>query len=405
MALDTGAVSLPGRRVQLEVTTSDAGIAADVLCLTNDPAFQPSGLGMAPTGGLSTPTGLRQLEFTLADADRFAFSIAQLKFAWAPASAPQGVTRYQVYRGDRPDFPVGPEHLLGSTTEPVYYDFDLASGARLYYRVQAMDAWGNLSAASPALAVQAQAPTVRPDFAFHRQHDESSLDTYLQFDARKTAAATGAVRRWLWDFGDGTTGAGEQVSHRYVQPGLYQVTLRVETDLGAGGRLDKKVQVNPVWVEKARGGGGLWLEAEEHCREGGGASRLLKGRVNASGPVVSYWEKDLGHWLEWEIQVETAGSYAIALRYATASDMSLRDCLINGMAPSADWEKLKFPGTGGYSSQTDNWSWRLLQGKDQSLLTCELAAGVNTLKMVNRGGGMALDAILLVPSAMLKTVP
>ncbi|HPY90978.1 MAG TPA: fibronectin type III domain-containing protein, partial [Lentisphaeria bacterium] len=50
VALDAGAVSLPSRRTQLELTTVDAGVAIDVLCLTNDPGFRPVGLGRAPVG-------------------------------------------------------------------------------------------------------------------------------------------------------------------------------------------------------------------------------------------------------------------------------------------------------------------------------------------------------------------
>ncbi len=328
-----------------------------------------------------------------------------MRIAWPAATAPQGVTRYQVYRGETADFPAAPEHLLGSAAEPVYYDFDLEAGSQLYYRVQAMDAWGNVSAPSAALPVQAKAPTVRAEFVFHRRPDDDSLETPIEFDASGSRAAPGEIRQWRWDFGDGSTGEGAQISHRYVQPGQYQVTLRLETDLGAGGRLSKLVHINPTWVEKARGRGGLWLEAEDRSREGDGTSRVIGGRVNASGGIVSYWEKELGHWLEWDVQVATPGEYAIAVRYASGAAEALRDCLVNGKLPGPEWAKMLFPGTGGYSSQADNWSWRLLPGGKGAIRTCRLDAGVNTLRLINRGGGMALDAVLLVPAAMLKTAP
>lgn len=401
--LDVATVSLPSRQTRLELTTTDAGIAIDVLCLTNDPDFQPAGLGRAPVGGLAKPIQLRQEEFTLADADRFEFTAAQAKIAWPEATAPQGVTQYQVYRGETADFPVAPEYLLGSTAKPVFYDFDLTPGAQLYYRVQAVDAWGNVSAPSSALQVQAKAPTVRANFIFQRQPDASDLETSIAFDAAGSWAGSGRIRRWWWDFGDGSTGEGAQVSHRYVQPGLYQVTLRLETDQGAGGRLTKPVQVNPVWVEKARANGGIWLEAENFSREGDGKCRVISGRINASGDIISYWDKDLGHWLEWDVQVETAGEYVIAMRYASGATEAWRDCLINGKQPGPEWEKMRFPGTGGYSLQADNWTWRLLPGDKSAVRTCRLDAGLNTLRLINRGGGMGLDAVLLAPADMLKT--
>src|SRR5207245_2402644 len=41
----------------------------------------------------------------------------------------------------------------------------------------------------------------------------------------------GALNAFLWDFGDGSTSTATQVSHTFVAPGLYFVTLTV-TDTG-----------------------------------------------------------------------------------------------------------------------------------------------------------------------------
>ncbi len=35
---------------------------------------------------------------------------------------------------------------------------------------------------------------------------------------------------WIWDFGDGNTGAGETVTHTYAEEGIYDVTLTVSSD-------------------------------------------------------------------------------------------------------------------------------------------------------------------------------
>ncbi len=48
------------------------------------------------------------------------------------------------------------ETLLGSPSGPIFYDVGLEAGRTVYYRVRAVDAWGNRSPASAALAVAAK---------------------------------------------------------------------------------------------------------------------------------------------------------------------------------------------------------------------------------------------------------
>lgn len=43
----------------------------------------------------------------------------------------------------------------------------------------------------------------------------------------------GEIVAYRWDFGDGSSGEGEEVSHTYLTPGIYDVTLLVEDDAGA----------------------------------------------------------------------------------------------------------------------------------------------------------------------------
>lgn len=402
--LNTAATRLPARTVDLELATSDAGVAVDCLCITNDPGFQPAGRGREPDRAPTAPAGLRLEEFTSADAERLDLADGQVKIAWQPSAAAQGVTRYQVYRGETADVAADPAHLLGSPSEPVFYDCDLVVGKWLFYRVRALDAWGNLSDASPAFAVTAAPAALRPAFDYRRQAADA-LRTVIAFDARGSRCQSGTITRWQWDFGDGASGEGSEVTHAYAEPGRYDVTLRLGTDRGAGARLAKTIQVNPAWVEGARAGGGIWIEAEGHSGEGGGTSQTVGGRVNASDRTVTYWDKDLGHWLEWKIAVGTADTYAIALRYASGAQQAVRDCQVDGSRPGDAWQGLRFPGTGGYCTQTDNWAWRLLKGQDGSVLRHRLAVGEHTLRLTNRGGGMALDAILLVPAGLLPPAP
>ena len=68
------------------------------------------------------------------------------------AGAPQGVSHYNVYRSDTESFAAEAEALLGSPTGPQFHDA-VEAGRTVYYRVRAVDAWGNRSPPSAALAV------------------------------------------------------------------------------------------------------------------------------------------------------------------------------------------------------------------------------------------------------------
>jgi len=157
VALDAGAVSLAAGVVELEVATQDAGIAIDSLLVTNDPSFVPRGRGQVPEELAAFPQGLRAVP--LAPEDERALSVSpkdqrpRVKLVWEEVSAPQGVAHYNVYRSDTDAFAAEAETLLGSPRGCVFYDVGLATGHTVYYRIRAVDAWGNPSPPSAAVAV------------------------------------------------------------------------------------------------------------------------------------------------------------------------------------------------------------------------------------------------------------
>ena len=50
-------------------------------------------------------------------------------------------------------------------------------------------------------------------------------NTIMVLTPTPTLAASDVDLRFFWEFGDGTTAAGQRVRHRYSQPGNYTVTL------------------------------------------------------------------------------------------------------------------------------------------------------------------------------------
>ena len=53
----------------------------------------------------------------------------------------------------------------------------------------------------------------------------------VSFSAQGSSAAQGSIASYRWDFGDGTTGSGERVTHTYTSAGVYEPTVTVtDTD-------------------------------------------------------------------------------------------------------------------------------------------------------------------------------
>jgi fructan beta-fructosidase len=80
------------------------------------------------------------------------------------------------------------------------------------------------------------APT--PSFAY------STSNLIADFDGSGSSDSDGSISSWVWDFGDGTTGNGEFVSHAYSVSGNYTVTLTVTDDKGATGSDSHVVSVS-----------------------------------------------------------------------------------------------------------------------------------------------------------------
>ena len=75
----------------------------------------------------------------------------------------------------------------------------------------------------------------------------------VMFDASSSYDIDGEIISYEWDFGDGTTGTGEIIYHKYCTNGTYDVTLTVRDDDGLTGNITKCIDVllanNPPTIE------------------------------------------------------------------------------------------------------------------------------------------------------------
>jgi len=58
------------------------------------------------------------------------------------------------------------------------------------------------------------------------------INTQVQFDGSGSSDADGSIISYEWNFGDGASGTGETISHKYNSVGHYQVILKVKDDAG-----------------------------------------------------------------------------------------------------------------------------------------------------------------------------
>ena len=65
----------------------------------------------------------------------------------------------------------------------------------------------------------------------------------VTLDASSSYDPDGVMTDWLWDFGDGTEGAGEIITHIYQTSGTYRVTLTVIDDYGDTAKLTKNLSI------------------------------------------------------------------------------------------------------------------------------------------------------------------
>jgi thiol-disulfide isomerase/thioredoxin len=81
------------------------------------------------------------------------------------------------------------------------------------------------------LAPAAWCRNAPPTAAFERSAAPAAL-LAVTFDASSSADPEDSIERYLWTFGDGASGSGQTVTHRYAASGFYIVTLMVVDDRG-----------------------------------------------------------------------------------------------------------------------------------------------------------------------------
>ncbi|MDD5219154.1 MAG: PKD domain-containing protein [Candidatus Bipolaricaulis sp.] len=89
-------------------------------------------------------------------------------------------------------------------------------------------------------------PNQSPVPAFVFVPSSPNVNEWVQFDASASFDPDGTIASFAWAFGDGLTGTGPTVWHRYAAGGAYTVTLTVTDNLGAASPVSELLQVGPT---------------------------------------------------------------------------------------------------------------------------------------------------------------
>ncbi|MCE2572367.1 S8 family serine peptidase [Motilimonas eburnea] len=82
------------------------------------------------------------------------------------------------------------------------------------------------------------------------------------FDATTSSDSDGSITSYHWDFGDGNTGSGVNISHSYAVEGTYNIVLTVTDDDSAIGEAQAQVHVSdvnsPTLLTSSSNNGSTW---------------------------------------------------------------------------------------------------------------------------------------------------
>jgi len=108
--------------------------------------------------------------------------------------------------------------------ETAHHSFNFGGMFRVELMVIDNDGGANFTYRMIFIAPKNTAPV--PNFTITAP--ELLTNRTISFDATGSFDPDGFITKWLWNFGDGKTGSSKTVSHKYIQPGQYKVTLTVE---------------------------------------------------------------------------------------------------------------------------------------------------------------------------------
>lgn len=127
--------------------------------------------------------------------------------------------------------------------------------------------------------------------------EKVATNSSVHFDATSSVDPDGEVTKYLWDFGDGNTSAGQKTEHRFQEPGIYQVKLAVFDNTNLPSAYDytyKEIRVNAT--------PNIVVKGPTSVSEGQTFELSLTESYDPDGQSLRYFWNWEGQWVEGEPQ-------------------------------------------------------------------------------------------------------
>ena len=145
---------------------------------------------------------------------------------------------YEVYRRR---YNTQSEELIFTTQTTQYEDREVEPDCLYYYRVEAVDNYGNFSSSKERYSYANSIDKENPNIVLQDRYDvicgsEIAFDGTLSYDNVR-------IEEYVWDFGDGSYGSGARVNHVYMEPGEYILKLTIYDTAGNSAQTTRCVNV------------------------------------------------------------------------------------------------------------------------------------------------------------------
>jgi hypothetical protein len=216
--------------------------------------------------------------------------------------------------------------------------------------------------------------------------------TPIAVDGSGSTAPTGSLVSYLWQWGDGSsdTVPSPQASHAYAASGNFTITLTVTDNAGATSQATSAAAVDgggstPFWGTAAPIPGVIQAEDFDNGGAGiayndttpgntGGAYRDTDVDIgpSSSGGYEVAWVTP-GEWLNYSVNVASAGSYTVTFRVASFGQGGTFHLEMNGADVTGP---LTIPATGDWETYTTvSQSVTLAAGPQVARLVMDTAVG------------------------------
>ncbi|MBI2012284.1 S8 family serine peptidase [Candidatus Daviesbacteria bacterium] len=216
---------------------------------------------------------------------------------------------------------------------------------------------------------------------------EGITNQQVSFSGSLSSDPDGSIDNYQWDFGDGSTGSGVDVTHTYTQIGTYNVNLTV-TDNGGLTASDSAVMiiknppVNPInifsesfeaktWTNWTQDSQKDWARSNQRKIDGKYSAEIdgsannsqliskainLQNKTNADISFSWYIESglDLGEYIAFDISTDNGASWQEKARLRGNQDPENSWQQINLNLSNINNLKLRFRGTMSSSSEDAN---------------------------------------------------